>query len=104
MEDDKNRIIVEMREEVESLRIRLRYLTNDYRLTREENEVSTVRYLELLANMEDLVEERTLQLDASRRVLEQKGRELQVMLRLVPSDGFLPGRRRPLRAGQPALR
>ena len=55
---------------------------------REAVEASSLRSLELLANMEDLVEQRTRQLDALRRVLEQKGRELQVMLDASPAMVF----------------
>lgn len=82
----------QLEDENESLRIQLKHLRNDYDLTRRENEEANRRYLETLKNQEDLIRKRTSELEDSRRSLERKSRELQIMLDSSPSMAFIVDR------------
>ena len=86
---DKNRTTPEsieaLEERIESLEIQLRHVSNDLELTKEEYETSTREYFKIYTNMEELVKKRTGELEKSRKFLEQKGRELQVMLDSSPA-------------------
>ena len=44
------------------LETKVKHLTNDLRLTREENETATDNYLEIHSNMENIIDERTKEL------------------------------------------
>jgi len=77
--------IEELQERIESLEIQLKHVSNDLKLTREEYDTSTREYFKIYTNMEELVNKRTGELEKSRKFLEQKGRELQVMLDSSPA-------------------
>lgn len=97
---------IQLLEKIESLEIQLRHLRNDYLLTKEEHENSTKKYLGILfefkkknKELEDLksdleknVEERTKDLNDSKRKLQVKSEELQVMLDASPAMIFIKDR------------
>ena len=70
----------ELEEKIHLLETRIKHLTNELNLVREEHESTSHEYYELLSQMEKKVEERTEQLKELHQILELKGRELQVML------------------------
>ena len=57
-----NNMIEEIEKENLVLKTKVKHLTNDLRLTREENETSTKNYFEIYSNLEQKVEERTAEL------------------------------------------
>ena len=89
----------ELEDKIESLEIRLRHLTNDYILTKEEYEKSAEKYHEILSELEEknkalqnlrensekIVEIRTKELKKSQKILQAKGKEQQIMLDSSPS-------------------
>jgi len=91
-----------LKDMVESLEIRLKHLENDYLVTKEENEISTTKYLEILSelkdknkklhdlqkNLEKKIEERTRELRKSEKILQEKSEELQIMLDSSPAMIF----------------
>jgi len=79
-EDSGKTVIDYLRERIELLETRLRHMQNDYAVTRSENDIATRKYMEILANQDHLVTQRTTELEESKRVLEQKSSELQIML------------------------
>jgi len=83
--NNRDQIIRELREQVEDLEIQLKHLKNDLRITKDEYETTTNKYFEIYSKMENLVAERTEELEASQKVLEQKGHELQIMLDSSPA-------------------
>ncbi len=92
----------EYKDKIESLEIQLKYLENDYHLTKEEYEKSTAKYLEILKefkkknddlkdlqkNLEKIVEDRTRELNESQKILLLKGSEQQIMLDASPEMIF----------------
>jgi PAS domain S-box-containing protein len=84
--------IRELEEKIRLLETRIRHLTNDLRLTREENELAMANYLELYENMEEKVQERTQDVRELKRALEQKGQELELMLDSSPAIIFYKDR------------
>lgn len=88
----------DLKEKCELLEIHIRHLKNDYQLTKEENEKSVAKYIELLSelsekndilqdlqkNLERQVEKRTKKLNESKRFIQQKSEELQIMLDSSP--------------------
>jgi len=92
----------ELKEKIESLEIQLRHLENDYILTKEENEESIEKYIEILSelkeknqklqnlqeNLEKIVEARTKELKESQKFLQEKGEELQIILDSSPAMIF----------------
>ncbi|HRU04277.1 MAG TPA: response regulator [Candidatus Brocadiia bacterium] len=88
MAPDKDQIISELRDRIESLEIRLRHLTNDHRLMQDEHQTAVSKYLEVFGAMERLVAERTEALARSQQFLEQKSQELQMMLDSSPAMIF----------------
>jgi PAS domain S-box-containing protein len=70
------------------LETRVKHLSNDLRLTREENETATRSYFEIYSNMEKKVEERTRALEALQKELREKNQELQIMLDSSPAMIF----------------
>jgi len=75
-------------EKVRQLESKIKHLTNELRLVKEENETTSDEYYELLSQMEGKVEERTAQLKELHTILELKGRELQVMIDTSPGIFF----------------
>ena len=67
----KEKDIEELEKENLILKTNVKHLTNDLRLTREENEVSTKNYFEIYANMEKKVEERTRELKELQKQFQQ---------------------------------
>jgi two-component system cell cycle sensor histidine kinase/response regulator CckA len=80
--------IKSLEEKVKLLETKVKHLSNDLRLTREENEASLANYFELYSHMERNVEERTGDIRRLQKTLEQKGHELQMMLDLAPGIIF----------------
>lgn len=70
---------------IESLEIQLKHLKNDLKITQEEYDNSVRKYFEIYTNLEKIIEERTQDLVKTQHVLEQKGRELQIMLDATPA-------------------
>lgn len=77
-----------LKKEALVLETRVKHLTNELRLTREEYEASTASYFDLFSNMEKKVEDRTRALKDLQKKLESKGQELQVMLDSSPGMIF----------------
>ncbi|MBN2290092.1 MAG: PAS domain-containing protein [Candidatus Glassbacteria bacterium] len=87
---------------IDTLEIRLKHLRNDYLLTKDEYEDTTRKYLEILAelkdknrqlldfqrNLEETVSRRTEQLEQTKKILQQKSEELQIMVDSSPSMIF----------------
>lgn len=85
-------------DKIESLEIKIRHLENDYILTREENEISTQKYLEILSelkdknkklqdfqkNLERTIEKRTKELHESQKILQEKSKEQEIILDSSP--------------------
>lgn len=57
--------------EVERLRIKLKHLENELALTRAESESSIEKYFEIYSNMEEIVRQRTRELNAAKEKAEQ---------------------------------
>lgn len=81
-------------EKIRFMEIQVKHLSNELRLTREEYESATVNYFELFSHMEKKVEERTLELNRLHTVLQDKNRELQIMLDAAPGMIFYKNRER----------
>jgi signal transduction histidine kinase len=64
-----NNSIEEIKRENLVLETKVKHLTNDLRLTREENETSTKNYFEIYSNLEQKIEERTAELTKANRQL-----------------------------------
>ena len=62
MKKPKDKYIEELEKKVLLLESQTKHLTNDLRITREENEASTRSFLDIYSNMEKKVEERTTEL------------------------------------------
>jgi len=87
------------KEVIDSLKIRLKHLKNDYLLTREEYENTTRKYLDILSelkernkqlvhlqsNLEEIVARRTEQLQETKKILLQKSEELEAIIDSSPS-------------------
>ena len=71
MRKRKEKDIEEIVKENFILKTKVKHLTNDLRLTREENEASTKNYFELYSNMEKKVEERTKELKELQKQFQQ---------------------------------
>jgi PAS domain S-box-containing protein len=88
---------------IEVLEIKLKHLQNDFLLTKEESETTSMKYLEsmlelkeknqqlvdLQKNLEQMVDQRTEQLEEAQKVLQQKSEELQIMVDSSPSMIFI---------------
>ncbi|MFC1869226.1 hypothetical protein ACFL0H_14000, partial [Thermodesulfobacteriota bacterium] len=68
------------KERVSILETHIKHLINDLRLTREENETSMSDYFEIHSYLEKKVEERTRDIKALQKKLEQKAQELESIL------------------------
>jgi len=84
-QNGKDQMMASREEYIEDLEIQLKHLRNDLRITKEEYETTTSKYFEIYTKMEQLVQERTQELEKSRETLEQKGKELQIMLDSSPA-------------------
>jgi len=81
----ENQNPVSLKKTIESLEIQLKHLRNDLKITREEYNTSVRKYFEIYTNLEDIIKERTRDLSTAKNVLEQKSRELQIMLDASPA-------------------
>ena len=87
---------------IDSLQIKIKHLQNDFSLTKEEYETATRKYLDILfelkeknnellelqKNLEEMVSRRTEQLEETKKTLQQKSEELQIMLDASPAMIF----------------
>lgn len=80
--------ITEMEKKVFLLETQIKHLANDLHLTKEENETSLANYFEIYSHMERKVEERTQEIKKFQKALEQKGKELEMMLDVSPAMIF----------------
>jgi len=76
---------VAQQQTIESLEIQLKHLRNDLKITQEEYNTSIRKYFEIYTNLENIIKERTRDLSTAKNVLEQKSRELQIMLDASPA-------------------
>lgn len=76
------------KKKISILETRVKHLTNELRVTKEEYETSTSNYFDLFSNMEKKVGERTRELQELQKKLEIKGQELQIMLDSSPGMIF----------------
>ena len=74
----------ELEEKIHLLETKVKHLTNELHLVKEEYENTSDEYYELFSKMDRKVAERTEQLIELHKILELKGRELQVMLDASP--------------------
>ena len=89
-------------DDIALLKIKLKHLQNDFDLTREEYENASRRYLDMVLelkkkneqlldlqkNLENLVAERTCELEKTQRILQQKSEELQNIIDCSPTVIF----------------
>ncbi len=73
---------------------RIKHLENELKLTRREKDEATQKYFEFYAQMDNLVKERTAELQQTQNALEEKNRSLEDALKLVQNanairSGFL---------------
>ncbi|MCP4727378.1 MAG: PAS domain S-box protein [bacterium] len=92
----------ELEDKIESLEIKLRHIENDFELTNREYEKTTDEYLNILAefrekneelknlqrNLENIVAQRTGELNESQKILQLKSEEQQIMLDSSPAMIF----------------
>jgi len=92
----------DLRNIIDSLEIQLKHLRNDFELTKEEYELATAKYLDILMelkgknkelvhlhkNLEKIVARRTQQLEETKKILQQKNEELQIMIDSSPAMIF----------------
>ncbi len=89
-------------DELSTLKIKLKHLRNDFELTREEYDIASHRYLDVLLelkqkndqlldlqkNLENLVAKRTEELEKTQRILLHKSEELQAIVDCSPAMIF----------------
>lgn len=88
MTDDLSRKspgVVKEDREVHTLRIRLKHLENDLRLTKAEYENTSREYYRMYSHLEELVAERTREVQETQKLVERKARELQFIFDAVPA-------------------
>ena len=76
------------RERIAVLETQVKHLRNDLRLTKEENEIATTNYFEIVSKLESMVAERTSDVQRLQKILEQKAHELEIMLDSSPAIVF----------------
>lgn len=80
--------ISDLKETILTLETQVKHLRNDLLLTREENETATTNYFEMVSKLESMVAARTSDVERLRKILEQKARELEIMLDSSPALVF----------------
>jgi len=78
----------ELEHKVFLLETQIKHLKNDLRLTREESETATTNYFEIYSKLETKVADRTRDVKKLQKLLEQKARELEIMLDSTPGMIF----------------
>ncbi len=87
---------------INSLEIQLKHLRNDFELTKEEYELATAKYLDILMELKEknkelvhlhknlgkMVAQRTQQLEETKKNLQQKSEELQIIIDSSPAMIF----------------
>ncbi len=73
-----------LKKKIALLEIKLRHITNELRLTKEEYERTAKNYFDIYTNLEKKVDERTLRLIKLQKILKEKNSELQLMLDSSP--------------------
>ncbi len=73
-----------LKKKIALLKIKLRHLTNELRLTREEYEQTAKNYFDIYTNLEKKVDERTGRLIKLQKILKEKNSQLQLMLDSSP--------------------
>jgi len=85
---EENSPILDLHEKIATLETQIKHLRNDLRLTKEENEIATTNYFEIVSKLESMVAERTRDVQRLQKILEQKAHELEVMLDSSPAIVF----------------
>ncbi len=88
MLNDKSTEYSAEKEENSLLKIQLRQLKNELKLTQIEYDITTEKYLEMVDKLEKKVIEKNEQLYYSKEVIRQKNQELQLMLDTAPAFIF----------------
>lgn len=78
----------DLQDTIQALEIRVKHLTNELALTRQEFDQSLYNYFHIFSNMEKIVVDRTQELHAMQNVLTIKGKELEIMLDNTPAMVF----------------
>jgi len=85
---EKPEYVKELENKVFLLETQVKHLKNDLRLTREESENATTNYFEIYSKLETKVTDRTRDIKRLQKLLEQKARELEIMLDSTPGMIF----------------
>ena len=85
---EKSEYAKELENKVFLLETQVKHLKNDLRLTREESETATTNYFEIYSKLETKVTDRTRDIKKLQKLLEQKARELEIMLDSTPGMIF----------------
>jgi len=80
--------VKELEDKAFLLETQIKHLKNDLRLTREESETATTNYFEIYSKLETKVADRTRDIKKLQKLLEQKARELEIMLNSTPGMIF----------------
>jgi len=85
---EESSAILEINEKIATLETQVKHLRNDLRLTKEENEIATTNYFEMVSKLESMVAERTRDVQRLQKIVEQKAHELEIMLDSTPAIVF----------------
>jgi len=85
---EKPAYVKNLEDKVFLLETQIKHLKNDLRLTREESETATTNYFEIYSKLETKVADRTRDIKKLQKLLEQKARELEIMLNSAPGMIF----------------
>jgi PAS domain S-box-containing protein len=85
---EKSAYVKKLEDKAFLLETQIKHLKNDLRLTREESETATTNYFEIYSKLETKVADRTRDIKKLQKLLEQKARELEIMLNSTPGMIF----------------
>ncbi|CAB1067930.1 hypothetical protein D1AOALGA4SA_167 [Olavius algarvensis Delta 1 endosymbiont] len=85
---EKSAYVKKLENKIFLLETQVKHLNNDLRLTREESETATTNYFEIYSKLETKVAGRTRDVKKLQKLLEQKARELELMLDSTPGMIF----------------
>ena len=85
---EESSAILDLNEKIATLETQVKHLRNDLRLTKEENEIATTNYFEMVSKLESMVAERTRDVQRLQKIVEQKAHELEIMLDSTPAIVF----------------